>query len=147
MGGSTVTLQFAPRVNEHLRVGSTADWWWHSRDTWERGVWNLEAELLYYPWTVRRGFYVGAGPTYTLILATVTESTALQRHGWGVAAEIGYDIAPRAAVSLTPRLSYSYGWVGDIYYPLGSGIPFAKGWKHEVLALGLGLTLHEGRRQ
>src|SRR5437899_5814930 len=113
MGGSTFMLQFAPRVNEHLRVGATADWWWHSSDTWERGVWNLEAELLYYPGTVRRGFYVGAGPTYTLILATVTENTALQRHGWGVAAEMGYHIAPRRSVSLTPRLSYSYGWVGD----------------------------------
>ncbi len=146
MGGSTLTMQVAGSASPRLRVGSTLDWWWHSTDTWERGIWDLEAVVLYYPWTVRRGFFIGGGPSYSLMWATVTDNTALQRHGWGVAAEMGYDIAPRSAVSLTPLLQYSYAWVGDIYYPLGSDVLFARGWKHEVVSLGLGVSLHERRR-
>jgi len=142
MGGSTMSAQFAEQVSEHVRVGAAVDWWWHERDTWERGVWDATVAVFYYPGTLRRGFFVGGGPTYSLILATVTDSTALQRHGWGLATEMGYDLSPRSSVSLTPFLRYSYAWVGDIYYPIGSGIPFARGWKHEVLSLGLGVTLH-----
>ncbi len=130
-------------VSKSLAQGGVAT---YSTDTWERGIWDLEAVVLYYPWTVRRGFFIGGGPSYSLMWATVTDNTALQRHGWGVAAEMGYDIAPRSAVSLTPLLQYSYAWVGDIYYPLGSDVLFARGWKHEVVSLGLGVSLHERRR-
>ncbi len=142
MGGSTLSMQFVEQVSQHLRVGGTADWWWHERDTWTRGIWDVTAAVFYYPGTLRRGFYVEGGPTYSMILASVDDSTALQRHGWGVAAGIGYDLSPRSSVSFTPYLRYSYAWVGDVYYPIGSGIPFARGWKHEVLSLGLGVTLH-----
>jgi hypothetical protein len=145
MGGSTLSMQFVEQVSQHLRVGGTADWWWHERDTWMRGIWDVTAAVFYYPGTLRRGFYVEGGPTYSMILASVDDSTALQRHGWGIAAGIGYDLSPRSSVSLTPYLRYSYAWVGDVYYPIDSGIPFARGWKHEFLSCGLGITLHVRR--
>ena len=81
-----------------------------------------------------------------MIFATVTDSTALQRHGGGFAAEMGYDIRPRSTISLTAFVQYSYAWVGNIDYPLGSGIPWARGWKHQVVSLGVGVTLHERKR-
>src|ERR1041385_8877523 len=71
MGGSTLTMQLAVSTSPHLRVGSTLDWWWHSTDTWERGIWDLTAVVFYYPWTVRRGFFIGGGPSYSLMWATV----------------------------------------------------------------------------
>jgi hypothetical protein len=146
MGGSTLSLQLAAGVSKHVRLGSSLDTWWHSRDSWERGVWNLNALALYYPWTVRRGFFVGGGPTYSLIWAVLPGDSGLQRHGWGVTAEMGYDIVPRSKTSLTPFVEYSYAWVGDISYPVGSGIPWARGWRHQVVSVGLGVTFHESKR-
>jgi hypothetical protein len=142
MGGSTMSAQFLERVSGHVRAGLTADWWWHERDTWERGIWDVTAVFFYYPGTMRRGFFVGGGPVYSILLATVDDSTALQRHGWGFGAEMGYDLSPRSSVSLTPFLRYSYAWVGNIYYPVDSGIAFARRWKQELISLGLSVTLH-----
>jgi hypothetical protein len=144
MGGSTLSLQVADAVRPHLRVGFTLDTWWHSREQWERGVWNVTAAMFYYPSAARR-FFIQGGPTYSRMWATETD-TSLVRHGWGFTAGFGYDIAPRSIVSFTPSLTYSYAWVGDIDYPLGTNIPFARGWKHEVVSLGLGVTLHERQR-
>jgi hypothetical protein len=93
----------------------------------------------------RSGFFIGGGPSYSMMVASVTDSTGLQRHGWGFAAELGYDIVPRKAFSLTPYCQYSYAWVGDIYYPKGSATPFARDWKHQVVSIGLGVTYHELR--
>ena len=149
MGGSTATLQVVQKVSPYLRVGWTADGWWHSRDDWERGVWALNAVVFYYPRTVRRsGFFIGGGPSYSMMVATVTDSTGLQRHGWGLAGELGYDMGPQSSLSvtslsLTPYFQYSYAWVGDIYYPKGSSTPFSRGWKHQVVSVGLGVTYHE----
>ncbi len=144
MGGSTATLQVVQKVSPYLRVGWTADGWWHSRDEWGRGIGALNAVVFYYPRTVRRsGVFIGGGPSYSWMVATVTDSTGLQRHGWGLAGELGYDMGPHSSLSLTPFFQYSYAWVGDIYYPKGSGIPFARGWKHQVVSLGVGVTWHE----
>ena len=144
MGGSTATLQVVQKVSPYLRVGWTADGWWHSRNDWERGVGALNAVVFYYPRTVRRsGVFIGGGPSYSWMVATVTDSTGLQRHGWGLAGELGYDMGPQSSLSLTPFFQYSYAWVGDIYYPKGSSTPFARGWKHQVVSLGVGVTWHE----
>lgn len=147
MGGSTLTIQLAQRVSPHLRVAATTDAWWHSQDDWERGVWSLNAMLFYYPARLRSGFFFGGGPSYSMMFGSVTDSTALQRHGWGVSAEMGYELRPGAKVSLTPFAEYSRAWVGDIYYPLGSGIPWARDWKHQVVSVGLGVTFRDLRRE
>jgi len=148
MGGSTLSMQVARPTSPHLRIGGTLDSWWHSRDTWERGTWDISLVAFYYPWTWRRGFFIGGGPTYSTMWGTASDTgkAALSRRGWGFTAEMGYDIAPRSVVSLTPFATYSYAWIGDIEYPLGSSISFARGWKHEVLSIGLGVTLHERKK-
>jgi hypothetical protein len=147
MGGSTYTLQLTTSPQPHVRVGAMVDCWWHSRATWERDICSLSAVALYYPGTLRRGFFIGGGPSYSMMWGTVTDSTALQRHGWGVLTEMGYELRPQSALSLTPFVQYAYAWVGNIYYPLGSGIPWARGWKHQVVSLGLGVTYHARTRE
>ena len=145
VGGTTATIQFGQTVSQHVQIGGSADWWWHSAITtqgWDRWINHFALSLFYYPWTVRHGFFIEGGPAVTVAHAAVTDSTGLQRHGWGFSIGIGYDVATCRVVSLTPRLAYSYGWVGDIDYPLGTNVPFARGWKHEVVSLGLGITLH-----
>ena len=147
MGGSTLTIQLAQRVSPHLRVAATTDAWWHSQDDWERGVWSLNAMLFYYPARLRSGFFLGGGPSYSMMFASATDSTALQRHGWGFSTEIGYELRPGARISLTPFAEYSRAWVGGIYYPHGSGIPWAQDWKHQVVSVGLGVTFRDLRRE
>ncbi len=148
IGGYTATIQVRGlMLNQHLGVGVSGDWWWHqtiSRQGWDRIILTVGVPLFYYPWA-NHGFFVEGGPAISAASAAVTDSTGLRRHGWGFTIGAGYDIAPGWTVSLTPRLAYSYAWVGNIYYPLGSHIPFARGWKHGVVSLGLGLTLHERR--
>lgn len=144
MNGSTASIQVVQRVNPYLRVGWTLDGWSHARDDWERDIVGLNAVVFYYPSSVQSpGFFIGGGPSYSMLLASVTDSTGLQRHGWGFAAELGYDFVPRKKFSFTPYCQYSHAWVGDIYYPKGSVTPFARGWKHQVVAIGLGVTYHE----
>ncbi len=142
MGGSTATLQLTSSPQPRVRVGAMIDCWWHTRETWERDLCSLSVVALYYPGTLRRGFFIGGGPNYAMMWATVTDTTALQRHGWGVLMEMGYELRPGSALSLTPYAQYSYARVGDIYYPKGSGIPWARDWKHEVVSVGLGITYH-----
>ena len=142
MGGSTLSLQLTSSPQPHLRVGGTVDYWWHSRDTWERGVWGLSGVAFYYPGTMRRGFFIGGGPSYSMMWALVNDSAGLQRHGWGVLTEMGYELRTQSSLALTPYVQYSYAWVGDIEYPIHSGIPWARGWKHQVVSLGLGVTWH-----
>jgi hypothetical protein len=146
MSGTSYTIQLVQRVSPHVRAGWTTDVWSHSEDGWERDILDLNAVLFYYPGTERR-FFIGGGPSYSMMFASVTDTTALQRHGWGFISVMGYDARPRSGVSLTPFVQYSRAWVGDIYYPKGSGIPWARGWKHQVVSLGVGITWHNRRRR
>jgi len=146
MSGTSYTIQLVQRVSPQLRAGWTTDAWSHSENGWERDILDLSPVLFYYPATERR-LFIGGGPSYAMMFASVTDSTALQRHGWGFITEMGYDARPRSAVSLTPFLQYSRAWVGDIYYPKGSNIPWARGWKHQVLSVGLGVTFHNRKRK
>jgi len=144
MSGTSYSMQVVEKVNPHLRAGWTIDSWSHAQGDWDREIGALNAVLFYYPGSVRHsGFFIGGGPSYSIMVASVTDTTGLQRHGWGFAAELGYDIVPRKEFSLTPYVQYSHAWVGDVYYPKGSINPFARDWKHQVLSLGLGVTWHE----
>ncbi|HTI05933.1 MAG TPA: hypothetical protein VL549_11475 [Gemmatimonadales bacterium] len=147
MGGSTGTLLLTSSPEPHVRVGASLDYWWHARETWERGVWGISVVGFYYPGTVRHGFYIGGGPSYSMMFATVTDSTALQRHGWGLLTEMGFEVQPRATLSFTPYVQYSYAYVGDIFYPKGSGVAWARDWRHAVVSMGLGLTYHAHARR
>ena len=147
MGGATATLLLTSSPKPHVRVGASLDYWAHARDTWERDIWGLSVVALYYPGTVRHGFFIGGGPTYSMMFATVSDSTALQRHGWGILTEMGYELRPRATFSLMPYVQYTYARVGDIYYPKDSGVLWAQGWRHAVVSVGLGLTYHPHPRR
>jgi hypothetical protein len=43
-------------------------------------------------------------------------------------------------VNLTPRVSYVYSSIGDLRYA-DSRTPFATGWRHQVLSVGLEVSL------
>lgn len=146
MAGAAFSIQMAQRVSPHLRAGWSTDTWWHSGPGWDRGIRDLTAVLVYHPSTERH-FFIGSGPSYSMMFASLTDSTALQRHGWGFVAETGYDFQPLAEVSFTPFVRYSRAWVGDIHYPLGSGSVWARDWQHQVLSAGLGLTFHNRGKQ
>ena len=145
MGGTTYTLQLFASPQPQVRVGAMMDCWGHATDTWERDLCSLSVAALYYPRTLRHGFFIGGGPSYGMMWASLTDTTALLRHGWGMITEMGFELRPRSTFSLTPYAQYSYAYVGDIYYPKDSGIPWARGWKHSVVTVGLGLTYHAAK--
>ena len=142
MRGSTWTLQLSSSPGPSVRVGANVDYWAHSTDTWERDLWSVSVVAFYYPGTVDRGFFIGGGPNYAMMYASLTDTSALQRHGWGVLTEMGYELRPRAKWSLTPYVQYSYARVGDIFYPKDSPILWASNWRHSVVSVGLGITYH-----
>src|SRR5207248_10226143 len=107
---------------------------------------SLTASVRYYPWTVHRGLFVEAGPTYSQALVRLTDTTGLARHGWGVTAGVGGDVLPRWRVMFVPRLAFTYAWVGDGYSPLGSRTLFAGAWRHWVLHFGLDLGFRDRYR-
>ncbi len=146
-GGVNWTLQMGGTPSEYVRIGGVSDWWWHPvSGDWDRWFKSLTASVRYYPWTVDRGLFVEAGPTYSQALVRLTDTTGLARHGWGVTAGVGGDVLPRWRVMFVPRLAFTYAWVGDIYYPLGSRTLFARAWRHWVLHFGLDLGFRDRYR-
>ena len=61
-------------------------------------------------------------------------------NGFGLTAGVGYDIRIRTNMSITPDFTYSRGSPGDLKRK--GQPPVVTGWKHDVLAFGVGLTFH-----
>jgi hypothetical protein len=148
--GVTLNLNFGKTANPHLRVLFDYDEWWHPASSaagvtgpdFDKITENFTASAQYFPWTMRRGFFLEGGLGLTVAKVWVSDTSGLRRHGLGLTVGAGYDLFPGRSVSPTPRFAFSYGSIGRIYYPLGTHNLWADGWKHEILSLGLALTFH-----
>jgi hypothetical protein len=76
------------------------------------------------PPQIRRGFWLSFGLGY----------------GSARVAGIGYDIRIRTNLSITPDFTYSRGTPGDLRRK--GEAPVVTGWKHDILAFGVGVTFH-----
>jgi hypothetical protein len=109
---------------------------------------------VFYP-RVASGFFVRAGgglsyaglPPRPTTFCPATDLACLgaidegaHGNGFGLTAGIGYDIRIRTNLSITPDFTYSRGSPGDLRRK--GEPPVVTGWKHDILAFGVGVTFH-----
>src|SRR5438552_2045757 len=144
-GGTTGLLQVEGTVSRHVRVGGALHIWWHSgspdftssASAAER-LSNLGAVLHYYP-AATGGLFFGGGLGLSNYHSKSADAYS-NAWGWGFTADAGYDIALASVVSLTPRLTYSFGGIRTVKN-VGAHPFFLTGWRQTVINLGVGLTL------
>jgi hypothetical protein len=126
-------------ITPQLGIGLGLDQWVQSPEDSEATN-TLTVLLHYYP-IDRAGAFVEAGVGSSEGQARLNRSTTGARgNGLALMAAAGYDVrlftARGADVNLTPRVSYVYSSIGDLRYA-ASRTPFATGWRHQVLSVGL----------
>lgn len=145
VNGSTLSLLFGGTPNPHVRAGGDFGFWWHDlvADTSELAL-SFNATLYYYP-RIRSGFFIEGGlglagfmrgiprPYHGAQSSVLADSGVAQGTGLGLAIGVGYDVRVVGSLTVTPRVTYSYGIVGDVRNPDSS--VFATGWSQSLLAV------------
>jgi hypothetical protein len=142
-GGPTLLAQVGGTLSPHLRLGFGLDEWWYlPADSTAKLVKTATALLHYYAFG--RRFYVEEGAGWSRVYVLVGRAEA-KGNGLGLVSGLGYDVRVRG-VKVAPRINYDYGLIGQVRFP-DRGPPyarrglFAKGWKHQVLSVGLGVGI------
>ena len=141
--GPTLLGTVGVMFTSHLGVGLGLDEWWRDPDHSEAT--NTGTVLVHYYPKARGGAFAEAGAGLSEAEVNVNGTTAKGK-GWALMASVGYDLpfvgALGGAFGVTPRVSYVYSSVGDLRYASGSA-PYATGWRHQVVSVGIGLALVE----
>ena len=152
--GPTLLGTVGVMITPHLGVGVGLDQWWRSPADSEAT--NTGTVLLHYYPILRAGAFVEAGVGVSRAEVCLDgDITARSSLGPALMAAVGYDVhvitGKRGDLILTPRVSYVYSPIGDLRYYVHSPMgdlryaagrpPFATGWRHQVLAAGLGVGL------
>ncbi len=126
----------------HLGVGLGLDQWWRSPADSEAT--NTATILLHYYPSVRAGAFAEAGVGLSRAKVRLEGNTVAAGRGWAFMAAVGYDVRIlrgktadyNTDFTLKPRASYVYSSIGELKYA-DSSPPFATGWRHPVLSVGL----------
>ena len=135
-GGPTVFLKLGGTPSRNLLIGASLNVWAHPTDSLTESMGNITASLFYYPMT-KSGLFLSGGLGFSAY--NLDSSPEVNGSGWGFTAGVGYDVRVGRNVSLTPVVNYTYGALGDFDVP---GIGTARGWKQNVIDVGLGVTFH-----
>ncbi len=147
--GPTLLIGLAVMLNRHVGAGVVVDNWW--RDPADSEATSTGTFMLHYYPSVRQHAFVEAGAGLSLAEVRLDGGRHADGRGLGLMAAAGYDAhllgrhnsKDAVEVTLTPRVSYVYSSIGDLRYDASSP-PFATRWRHEVLALGLGVGFRSG---
>jgi hypothetical protein len=142
VGGTSGFLKFGGALNPHLSLGAAADGWTHTSAAVTESLGNLTASLYYYP-RASSGLFVEGGVGISSY--QVNTSPLVSGTGLGLTAGLGYDLPLGPTVSLTPRVAYAYGAVGNLNYS-DTGSTLTTGWKQNLLSVGVGVTFHKASR-
>jgi hypothetical protein len=135
-------LQVGATPNPHLRLGVGFDASWFTvLDTTEL-VSNVSALFRYYPAT-GSGLFAEGGLGFSQDEVFSEPSLGWAR-GWGLTVAVGYDLPRWSKVSIVPRVSYDYGWIGELTYPPKGGT-VVRNWTHRMLLVGMAVNLNESR--
>ncbi len=118
--GYTLLGSVGVMITPQLGIGLGLDQWVQSPEDSEATN-TLTVLLHYYP-IDRAGAFVEAGVGYSQGVFRFEREDGTY------------------AVNLTPRVSYVYSSIGDLRYA-DSRTPFATGWRHQVLSVGLEVSL------
>ena len=135
-GGPTAFLKLGGTPSRNLLIGASLNGWVHPTDSLTETMGNVTASVFYYP-VATSGFFLNGGLGFSSY--NLDSSPAVNGSGWGFTAGVGYDVRVGRNVSLTPVVNYVYGALGDFGVP---GIGTARGWKQNVIDVGLGVTFH-----
>lgn len=135
-GGPTLFLKLGGTPSRNLLIGASLNVWAHPTDSLTETMGNITASLFYYPMT-KSGFFLSGGLGFSAY--NLDSSPEVNGSGWGLTAGVGYDVRVGRNISLTPVVNYTYGALGDFDVP---GIGTARGWKQNVIDVGLGVTFH-----
>ena len=144
LSGPTLLIGVAVMLNRHVGVGLSLDNWWRSPADSEAT--STSTFMLHYYPNVRNHAFVEAGTGLSLAEVRLDRGRYADGRGLGFMAAAGYDALWRIRsderetdeITLTPRVSYVYSSIGDLKYDASSP-PFATRWRHQVLALGMGV--------
>jgi hypothetical protein len=147
--GPTLLIGVAVMLNRHVGVGVVVDNWW--RDPADSEATSTGTFMLHYYPSVHQHAFVEAGAGPSLAEVRLDGGRHASGRGLGLMAAAGYDVhllgslysKETIELTLTPRVSYVYSSIGDLRYDASSP-PFATRWRHEVLALGLGVGFRGG---
>ena len=143
LNGYTLLGSVGVMITPQLGIGLGLDQWVQSPEDSEAT--NTGTVLLHYYPIDRVGAFVEAGVGFSEGQARLNRSTTSARgDGLALMAAVGYDVRVLTVrggdVNLTPRVSYVYSSIGDLRYE-ASRTPFATGWRHQVLSVGLEVSL------
>jgi hypothetical protein len=136
IGGFTGFLKLGGTPSRNVLVGASLNGWTRATQGVNESIGNITASLFYYPVTAS-GFFVTGGLGFSAY--NINSSPEVNGSGWGFTGGAGYDVRVGRNVSLTPVVNYVYGALGDFGVP---GIGTARGWKQNVIDVGLGVTFH-----
>jgi len=138
--GPTLMIAAGVMFTPHLGIGLGLDQWW--RGPADTEATNTGTVFLRYRPSVRAGAFIESGVGLSRVGVRLDGDTIAQGRRWAVMAAVGYDVRlvrlKDADITLTPRASYVYSSIGDLNYAAGMP-PFATGWRHQVLSVGLGV--------
>jgi len=135
-GGVTAFLKLGGSPSRNVLIGGTVHGWSRETGGVTEAMGNVTGSVFYYP-AATSGFFLSGGLGFSGY--TLDTSPSVDASGWGFTGGVGYDIRVGRNVSLTPVVNYVYGGLEDFDVP---GIGLARGWKQNVIDLGLGVTFH-----
>lgn len=110
-GGISGVLGLGGTINPHLQLGFESDSWLEDTQDNALSVGTGTLTARWYPSTTGGLFFKGGvGFGYRAIGSGSDD----QHTGLGLNAGLGYDIAVSRKVALSPTLSYSRAWLGDV---------------------------------
>jgi hypothetical protein len=137
---------FGSRVRAGVGVGQWTSRWGAGKQTW---LTSYGVSAYYYPVAHRTAFLeVAAGGSYyarvhvpwQFLGADRADTTYLSGTAWGATVAAGWDARLGKHVSLRPRFAYSYGAPRNVH--AADGTLLATRWKHDLLAIDVGLVFH-----
>lgn len=137
---------FGSRVRAGVSLGQWTSRLGAGKQTW---LTRYGVSAYYYPIAHRTAFLqVGAGGSYyarvhvpwQFLGADQADTTYLSGTAWGATVAAGWDAPLGRRFALRPRLVYSYGAPRNVHSADGSLL--ATHWKHDLVALDVGVVLH-----
>jgi len=135
-GGLTFNLRLGKTLSPRLALGAELNSWFHSEDAADLSVFNATAAFYLYPYDA--GIFVKGGLGVARAKFSF-EGDDLSGLGFGAMLGLGYDYRIGDSMAVTPQIAYWFGSPGDLSV---EGIDLVNGFKHNVIEIGVGITLY-----
>ena len=137
LGSVSGFLKLGGTLSQQFLLGGEFDGWTKKSSGITEYLGNASVAVHFYP-SVKYGFFLKGGGGMATYRATGS-GPDISGTGWGVIGGIGYDWRVGKNISLTPVANVYFGKPGDL---TSKGTTVLRGWKQNVLDVGLGITFH-----